>query len=708
MSVFSYRPDYHIALTQPLSGPRATQTRTWRLHSLRDLSASLTTTGVGTMQLALWDIDNVLSDHVQPAAMDVVEVQTTNRHGQWGQVWTGYIDTVTRSYDPDNGNVVTLDCTSPYKLWEITHQTPDDVFTLAQAYMSNLAGSSVLTYSARAVGYNPALLLIDPKADTGSGLWSTISESTWTNPDQATWSSTMQQLLANSGLEFFFREDGRGVYRQIGYLPDPFPHTIPLITLLDILHADVAESDQGVVTRIQVTWSVQENALIQQAAFAQAPAGMIAHLRQRTLQVYAPWLLTYAAAQYLATTLLDQYAAGVATASVTIPADPRFQIGGLCAVPSLKKGHGPTTYYITGIVYQLTWAGSWVMTLALKYGRDGSNAFPYIGDVTRPVVSSTVAAGLPAVGTTLPTDPSNPRRISTPFTVVLDRTVNKTAVATPDFPVGTVLQVRDGSGYGGVGASGEYTAVSPAPGQATRTLGLTVDAGVTAYVTVIALGYGDSGGTGSQTGTAAGQTGATPGTAAGQTGTPGTGRTGTGQPAAGSTSTPGTIMHPRNLAERVLASAVALKGQPYRERNAGPRAWDCSGLVAFALAAQGFQGCLFVNGGTDPVTGEVYNTDIGPSGLWTYLQQHGATISTVDASQPGDVLFVQHQDGSDPYGQAGFTHTCFCLTPGGYGSGMNFGANNLVIGICASPIKGWPDNFGFPINLCLDMSTIHL
>jgi len=691
MSVFSYRPDYHIALTQPLSGPRATQTRTWRLHSLRDLSASLTTTGVGTMQLALWDIDNVLSDHVQPAAMDVVEVQTTNRHGQWGQVWTGYIDTVTRSYDPDNGNVVTLDCTSPYKLWEITHQTPDDVFTLAQAYMSNLAGSSVLTYSARAVGYNPALLLIDPKADTGSGLWSTISESTWTNPDQATWSSTMQQLLANSGLEFFFREDGRGVYRQIGYLPDPFPHTIPLITLLDILHADVAESDQGVVTRIQVTWSVQENALIQQAAFAQAPAGMIAHLRQRTLQVYAPWLLTYAAAQYLATTLLDQYAAGVATASVTIPADPRFQIGGLCAVPSLKKGHGPTTYYITGIVYQLTWAGSWVMTLALKYGRDGSNAFPYIGDVTRPVVSSTVAAGLPAVGTTLPTDPSNPRRISTPFTVVLDRTVNKTAVATPDFPVGTVLQVRDGSGYGGVGASGEYTAVAPASGQAVRTLGLTLDAGMTAYVTIIAQGYGDSGGTGSQSGTPAGQTVATPGA----------GQTGTGNPPAETSSTPTHLLHPTTLATMVLATALSLSGRPYIESHGGEDGFDCSGLVCYALAAHGFQGCLILGGGGS------YNTDIGPNGLWTYLQQHGAIIRAVDASQPGDVLFVQHQGGSDPYGQSGFTHVCFCLTAGGYGSGTNFGANNPTMGLCASPIQGWADNFGVPLNLCLDMSNVH-
>jgi len=692
-AIWSYRPDYHAALSQSLSGPRATQTRTWRLHSLRDLSASLTTTGVGTMQLALWDIDNVLSDHVQPAAMDVVEVQTANRHGQWGHVWAGYVDKVTRSRDPENGNSVTLDCTSPYKLWEITRQTPDDVATLSQAYLTNLAGSDVLTYSARAVGYNPSLLLIDPTADSGSGIWSTISEAAWLTPDQATWSSTMQQLLANSGLEFFFREDGRGVYRQIGYLPDPFPRSIPLLTPLDMIRADLAEADAGVVTRVQVTWGVQGNALIQTAAFAQAPAGMIAHLTQRTLQVYAPWIQTYAAAQYLATTLLDQYAAGVATASVTIPADPRFQVGGLCAVPSFRAGRGMTVYYITGVVYQLTWGGAWVMTLALSYGRAQDGVFSYNALTAAPVVTADVTAGLPPAGAgSLPTDAGNPRRISTPFTVVLDRTVNKTTVATPDFPVGTVLQVRDGRGYGGVGASGEYTAVAPASGQATRTLGLTLDAGVTAYVTVIAEGYGDSGGAGSQNGTPAGQTVATPGA----------GQTGTGNPPAETSSTPTHLLHPTTLATMVLATALSLAGRPYIESHAGEDGFDCSGLVCYALAAHGFQGCVIPNGGGS------YNTDIGPNGLWTYLQQHGAIIRAVDASQPGDALFVQHQGGSDPYGQSGFTHVCFCLTAGGYRSGTNFGANNPTMGLCASPIQGWADNFGVPLNLCLDCSPLHL
>ncbi len=693
---WNYRPDYHAALSQPVSGPRAAQTRTWRLHSLRDVSASLTTTGVGALQLALWDIDNVLSDHVQPAAMDVVEIQTANRHGQWGCVWTGYVDKVTRSRDPENGNSVTLDCTSPYKLWEVTRQTPDDVAALSVAYLTNLAGSDVLTYSARAVGYNPALLMIDPTADSGSGIWSTISESAWTTPDQATWSSTMQQLLANSGLEFFFREDGRGVYRQIGYLPDPVPRSVPLITPLDMMRADLAEADAGVVTRVQVTWGTQQNALIQTAAFAQAPAGMIAHLGQRTLQVYAPWIQTYQAAQYLATTLLDQYAAGVATASVTIPADPRFQIGGLCAVPSFRAGRGVTVYYITGIVYQLTWGGAWVMTLALSYGRAQDGVFPYNALTAAPVITAEVITGLPkAAAGSLPVDAGNPRRISTPFTVVLDRTVNKTTAATPDFPVGAVLQVRASDGVSGVGASGEYTVVAPMPGppaQAARTLGLTLDAGATAYVTVIAQGYGDSGGTGSQAGTAAG----------GNVTTPGTGHTGTGQAPAAQSYTPTNLLHPTNLAAMVLATALSLAGRPYIESHAGEDGFDCSGLVCYALAAHGFQGCLILNGGGS------YNTDIGPDGLYLrYVQGKGAVPIDINATQPGDLLFCQHQDGSDPYGQSGFTHVGFCMTAGGFASGAMYGGNNPTLGLSVTPIQGWHDNFGAALTLALDMSNVH-
>jgi cell wall-associated NlpC family hydrolase len=43
----------------------------------------------------------------------------------------------------------------------------------------------------------------------------------------------------------------------------------------------------------------------------------------------------------------------------------------------------------------------------------------------------------------------------------------------------------------------------------------------------------------------------------------------------------------RSLGERISASALAQLGQPYRYGGNGPDAFDCSGLVRFAHAAQG-------------------------------------------------------------------------------------------------------------------------
>ncbi len=76
------------------------------------------------------------------------------------------------------------------------------------------------------------------------------------------------------------------------------------------------------------------------------------HLRSRILVVYAPWVTTDVAAQYLAGALGAQYAAGVATANVTIPADPLVGIGSLVSVPA-RGVDGTTVYYVSSIVYQV-------------------------------------------------------------------------------------------------------------------------------------------------------------------------------------------------------------------------------------------------------------------------------------------------------------------------------------------------------------------
>src|SRR5256714_12510549 len=105
---------------------------------------------------------------------------------------------------------------------------------------------------------------------------------------------------------------------------------------------------------------------------------MVGPLRTRRLVVYAPWILTKPAAQYLAQVLYLQYAAGVAQASVTIPADPLIEVGSLVDVPALGVG-GTTRYYVTSITAQLNWGQAWVYTLTLTHGRAPGESFPYTG-----------------------------------------------------------------------------------------------------------------------------------------------------------------------------------------------------------------------------------------------------------------------------------------------------------------------------------------
>jgi hypothetical protein len=72
---------------------------------------------------------------------------------------------------------------------------------------------------------------------------------------------------------------------------------------------------------------------------------MAGQLGTRRLVIHAPWLFSKAAADYLAATLLDQYAARGATASITIPADPAtYRVGTLVDVPAIDGQSGTTRF----------------------------------------------------------------------------------------------------------------------------------------------------------------------------------------------------------------------------------------------------------------------------------------------------------------------------------------------------------------------------
>ncbi len=380
MTFTSYSPSY-LFLLQKSDGT------CWHLPTLQSLQAMLTTTSAQVQMTATFaNPHNYITDLIGrdlrsggAHPMNVVQAWTTNRQGGSRPIFTGYIDGVHRISDPAQGEMVQLSCSSSLKLLEVTKQQPGDVLSLAIAYTNNVAASSVLQYAARAVGFplgadsqGAPWLAIDPSADSGSG-YQTVQASLMASPDLQTWMAPIQALMANAGLEFFAAEDGRWIWRPYGYLGTG--QTPRVIRQDDIIHVELVESDDNIATRVQVRWAYEGS--YTDAGTWQAPASMEAHLGVRLVVFDAQWITNKAAAAWLAQSLGQQYAAGVLAGQVTIPADPLITVGSIVDVPTLRR-NGSALYYVVSVMYQLDWAGSWVMTCGLGYGRARNKIFPYI------------------------------------------------------------------------------------------------------------------------------------------------------------------------------------------------------------------------------------------------------------------------------------------------------------------------------------------
>lgn len=702
MGAWSYAPQYRFYLKKG-------DGTTYSLDTLQTAQYSLVTgQGVNNAQISFADTTGDIKRHVQPRPMNLLRLMTMNRWGEWGIAYTGFIDTARRTFDPTQGDSVQLQSTGPVKLLEITRQTSSDAGALALAYAQNISGSAVLTYAARASGYPTSMLRIHPLADAGSG-FQQINGAVFTQPDQQPWSSVVSAIQANSGVEWFFDEAGYCFWRQVGFL-DPWfgtgdprrPQLAPNvagplapmkprgISADDIIQADFAESDQGVVTRVEVRYwgggGYQQTAKTwpdpstPQAPMNQAVASMEAHLRTRILVVYAPWITTDVAAQYLAGVLGAQYAAGVATANVTIPADPLIGIGSLVSVPALGVD-GSTIYYVSSITGQLAWGGQWVMTLGLSYGRTPRQQFPYISGVSYPVLTDAVMQGVNESNTVLALDASNPNWVLTAYTITANSTLTTNQAATAAFVPGATIQLykKARSGGGLLGPSHEYTVVAPLAGQATRTIALKSTSSATGYVTII-----DSGSDGSNNPV-------TDGTQTTNTGADAT--TGTGDYPGGGNTSPAGVNGPNSAQLKALNAALNYAGRPYILSRAGDRGFDCSGLVSAAYRDVGVPALFTAN-----AYGAGENGDVGPQGIYAYFKRLGATDIDVGAAQPGDILFIN--DGGSF--QNGFVHVAFA-----YGNGQNFGANNPDMGICVSPIAGYHSADGTPFNRALSMATVN-
>ncbi len=620
---WQYSPDYRLRLTgQSYDARGQRQSRdTWSVRAVQQIQCLLTTgVGVGQMTCTIADTTGWLRNTVKPRPMWAAELWTTNRWGQWGLCWTGYVDAVSKQFDPEQGDLVTLQCTSPVKLFEITSQTPGDAAAIALAYVQNITGSAVLRYAARACGYPASMLRIHPQADSGSG-YQAINGAILTSPDQSKWSSVVSTIQANSGLEWFFDEAGYLYWRQVGFINPWFGPTytsrpsklVPrLISEDDIIHADLTESDQGVVTRVEIRFPAT-GGIYQAAAYKQAPASMEAHLRPRLLVIYAPWIYGQDAATYLAGVLLAQYAAGVATASITIPADPLIGIGSLVTVPALGVD-GSTTYYVSSITYQLAWGASWVMTLGLNYGRNPTQQFPYVAGINYPVLTDAVRQGLPTANSIQSLDANNPSWDTTAYHITVNGTLTTGHAATSAYSPGATIQINtQARGKGplvGPTSNGTYTVVAPLPGQASGTIALKSTSSATGYVTSIDVGSDstnnpDQGGTSSATDTGGG-----------------TSTDGTGDHPNGAVPTPAPPGN-TSMQRRALTAAMTRAGLPYISGRAGDDGYDCIGLVAWAYAQVSVTGMFLAN-----YFGPGKNADTGPQGAYAFFQRLGATPFT--------------------------------------------------------------------------------
>jgi len=533
-------------------------------------------------------------------------------------------------------------------------------------------------------------------------------------------------MQAQSGIEWFFSEEGICYWRQLNFITPWFkngPQKTPSVILPeDIIQADYIESDRDIVTRIEVRWAQSGNfqAPFSAGYWTPPPAirdRMETHLRKRVLTVYAPWIGTssgkattsptngQAAATYLAQILGQQYSAGVLTAIVTIPADPTIKIGSIVQVPSLGDG-GVSHYYVSSVSYQLQWGASWVMTLTLAYGHAPGNTFPYVQNVAFPIPSTAAQSGFP-VYTFIPDTPNalaNPQNAtfdSTPYTIVpvqnnigiinvLEKLVTTATDAySADLIPGITIQLKTQPSGGGsfIGKASEYIVKTPPLNLLKKgQIGILAQPGVHAgpgYVTFL-------------TGTA--DSGATTNTNLGAQGPPGY-QSPIGYTAA-ATGTPAYINPALTVSAQAFNAAVrSCANQPYVDSHAGENDWDCSGMIAWAYYHVG--GCT-----AGPAHQALFNPnrygpnvngDNGPDGIFYYFNGLGCPEIPVASAQLADLLFW-YRPGD---GQRGFSHVGFALGDGR----TSFAALSPEFGIGLSGIQ-YPSVTGASCTRALHMSGL--
>lgn len=652
-----YTPEYQLVLTD-------LQGNNYALFTLASAQTALyTESQTGNAVFTMYDFDWRILYEVQPAPMWEVQLYLRNRYGEWAPDWNGLIDSVNQVSDTSSGDQLVISCTTKQKKFDVTYQTPSGATSLSLAYATGIQGTAVLNYCCNQVGFPLSALKISGNPDSGANTWGAISTSNFVDPSQANYTSILQGLLQDSGLEMFFDEEGSLIWRPLAYLN--VPSTPRPVNLADVTHYDLGFGDKGVVTTVEVRYGAMPFHVAPGdagGAYWQAPQEMVNALGTRYYTVTAAWITdnNHGAASYLAKALGQISAANIASGVIVQLADPMFRLGTVIEVPALKEGKSPSYFYVTGKVNNLDMEGNWWQILSLNYGRPKGQSFPYGLNPTTPIPPTGPNSGF-QTNTTIPTlnldgtadGSSQLGRYSSPFKLTQVTSVAKgTVVVDPSLgiPIGSDIQIttKFGSGKKAIGTSAVYTVVKgPSNGmiEMSNTMGYT-----TGYVTLIDLGQGVDPTTSSPT----------DGTTTNPY-NPG----GTGYPAPGSKEPPQPSKNPNpgslNLAQRALAIAESKNGAQYGGGGVGPNTFDCSGFVYWCYNQAGYK---------------LARMNVG--GIYAYFKNLGAPSIPLAQAQPGDLLFFG--DMRDPNNQ----HIGFYVSQDNM-----IGADNTNWGVRFSFINGF-------------------
>lgn len=716
----SITPALRVAISQYYQK----RSRTVLLDHVVSVKVTLTAMA-GTMSTATVicaDPEGALVNDYNVQPMQSIQISMTT-HGPFTPIFTGYIDVVSSVINPGGPRLFVMQSSSPYKLWNITSQTTTDTQNIALSYMSGVNGTDILRYSAQAVHYPYNNIQIDPGVVSGAYTWGQLDTSVFISPNQQTWSSVLQDILQNNSLEFFFDEQGRGVWRRLAYLGDPnnygenpayaygqyassLSYPPPLLANNQVISAYFSTSDIGTVSYVEVRFGVipvSAQIAPSMAGVWEAPPAFTNTFGVRRLITYIPWITTQTAANAMAAALGMRYSANIQTAVISCIANPLYRLGTLVRVDydTLVKFRSPSLlsaspmgslYYIDKIEYKLVWGEEWSQTLHLKYGRPYGMPFPFlIGEtkgnapsfplITMPLATNNVFNPIAQDVTTI-----NASSVSVSVMITADKQLPDTNIAlTNIIPPGSSLRVYNTTGA----AISKYSTYS------TQSLPNTIDPSTFivhdtndpyGYFTIVKLGNFSLSPSSSDV-------------------VPG------GYPVAprdnntkgnGSGSVAVVAMNsPRNMAQKVLAYAETFRSvagyseqQLYRT-NQGTSPYptfDCSGLVWYcwnALIATG-------NGTAIPYASS------NAQGLYDYFTGHGVSSYTGYASaNPGDLLFIQPPTGN-------IEHVGFCES-GGIG-GSIYGANNDVLPLSQQvnsyPTSSYYGASGTMVNEYLDMQGV--